>query len=120
MMPPRLKRQSTDDVDAACQILSSQYSIRLEEIAEDDGGIFGPMKDLKAQHYYTEEGALLDQQYTGQDLKKVIKVISLCHINSCLTFYKKEITKSLPSQIEVNSRGSMFIRYDEDSPQYLR
>ena len=49
-MPSRLKRQSTDDVDAACQSLSTQYSVRLEEITEDDGGIFGPMKDLKTQY----------------------------------------------------------------------
>lgn len=32
----------------------------------------------------------------------------------------REVTNTLPSLIDINTRGSMFIRYDDVSPQYLR
>jgi ubiquitin-protein ligase len=100
-MPPNLKRNTTVEIESACDRLQSKYAEFIDNL--DEMGAFGAM-NLKYVHHYKQYGMEHDAEISGETMKTIIK----------------EVTKTLPGQLEVHSRGSMFVRYDEDSPNYLR
>jgi ubiquitin-protein ligase len=100
-MPPNLKRNTTVEIEAACDCLQSVYANDIYELGDE--GCFGPMTDLKSHHYFTHQGSD-DSQISSETMKHIFK----------------EVTQILPKQLEALARGSMFVRYDDVCPQYLR
>ena len=101
-MPPSLRRSTTFDIEKACDSIQEKYAEVMSNL--EDIGVFGAMSNLKESHYYREHGKKHDSKISNSTMKQIIK----------------EVTKVLPGQLEVHARGSMFVRYDEDSPNYLR
>jgi ubiquitin-protein ligase len=62
------------------------------------------MENLKSNHYFTAHGEINDKQISKETMKRIMR----------------EVTKTFPSQIDLNPRGTVFVRYDEVSPQYMR
>lgn len=102
LLPPNLQRNTTFEIETACDRIQSSYVEAIRAL--DEGGVYGPMESLKLNHYYSSHGALHDPNISKETMKKIMR----------------EITKTLPGQIEINPRGTMFVRYDDVSPQYLR
>lgn len=99
--PPILRRNTTAEIEI--QLDEPQLSCTYEKHLLDDNEIFASQTNLKLQHHYYLHPP---DSGTGDAL----------HMKEIM----KEFRKTLPSQLEVNCRGSMFVRFDEESPQYLR
>jgi hypothetical protein len=98
--PPILRRNTTIEIEKQIdETLSSRYENRLLY----DNEVLTSQIGLKQHHYYflnPPEGSERDTLH----IKEIMK----------------ELSKTLPKQLEINARGSMFVRFDESSPQYIR
>lgn len=97
-MPPSLKRQTTVDRAKACEQIWDAYKEAIEDCEE---GQFNECEGLYDRSCYKSKA-------TGQPGPEVMKTIM------------KEIRKDLPKNIELDARASMFVRYDEDKPQFMQ
>jgi hypothetical protein len=95
-----LRRSTTSEIEIQIdEILSSTYKHRIL----DGNEVFQSQTGLKELHYYNH-----NPPESGGGEPLYMKDIM------------KELSKTLPKQLEVNARGSMFVRFDEEHPQYLR
>lgn len=102
--PPRgLMRALSTGREVELDSMSAVYREELEKIqAEfDDDGILKPMSGLRATHHF---GPKVPSETAGANTKKIFR----------------EVTRELVKSLTVEARGSMFIRYDADEPQFLR
>lgn len=95
-----LRRNTTIEIEEQIEEnVAASYVSRLRE----NNDVFASATSLKEKHYYfhnpPETGA-------GEPL----------HMKEIM----KELSKTLPKEIEINARGSMFVKFDEDSPQYIK
>lgn len=108
IMPSKFKRQTTDDIERSCDSLRELYEQSLTNLSSGDTentlGVHGPQPNLKDSHYYRSHGEASDLLISKDTMKHIVR----------------EVTRTLPKQMDVNSRGSMFVRYDEENPQYIR
>jgi len=124
-MPLSLKRQTTADRAAACDGIWNSYIEAIEGIEEPDGA-FGGMENITQDHH---DRHLLNDEFQATSLKAIVKEVRVCFgvdldvRRFVLTFtmkLAKQIRNVLPKQIEISSRASMFVRYDEEHPQFMR
>jgi ubiquitin-protein ligase len=99
--PPELCRQTTQDRARQCDLIFDAYVEAMENL-DMPNGIYGPLAGLKEKNIFN--GQSDDNSYTSEVSKKIMK----------------EITMTLPSQLEISPRAAMFVRFDEDKPQYLK
>lgn len=97
-LPPSLKRQSTVDRAKACEQIWDSYK---EQIEDCEKGQFEEEEGLFDRSCYKSKG-------TGAPGPEVMKTIM------------KEIRKDLPKNIELSANASMFVRYDDEKPQYMQ
>jgi len=97
-MPPTLKRQTTIERARFCDEIRGAYN---KEVEACEVGQIAGVEGLVARHHYKSKAAT---EPGDQALKALIK----------------EIRKDLPKQAELGPRASMFVRYDEDQPQFMQ
>jgi hypothetical protein len=87
------------------QALTS-YVDKIKQIDEEcDGeGICSPMEGLKETNYYFIKQGMAAAATGTANMRAIMK----------------ELCKELPAKLTVDARGSMFVRYDAESPQFLR
>ena len=94
LRPPTLRRNTTLEIEAQLdETLSTVY----EKNLLDDCEIFASQTNLKLQHHY-----YLNPPANGAG--------DALHMKEIM----KELSKTLPNQLEVNCRGAMFVRFDEE------
>lgn len=96
--PPTLRRNTTEEIEI--QLDETHLSCTYEKHLLDDNEIFASQTNLKLQHHY-----FLNPPESGAG--------DALHMKEIM----KEFSKTLPSQLEVNCRGSMFVRFDEERYQ---
>jgi len=97
-LPPSLKRQTTVDRAKNCESIWDSYK---EAIEECDEGQFTECEGLYDRSSYKSKA-------TGEPGPEVMKTIM------------KEIRKDLPKNIELSANASMFVRYDDEKPQFMQ
>lgn len=83
-----------------CLSLTDEYRAVIQET--DGLGVIGSLEGLKESSVFFQEHK--NDCITGSTMKSIMK----------------ELTKTLPKELEISPHGSIFIRYDEESPQFLR
>jgi len=97
-LPPLLQRNTSAEIEAQLdQHLSIHYDTRLNAIEP-----FGSQPNLKLKHHYFLHPPANSAQ-EPLHMKQIMKEIS-----------------ELPKKLEISARGSMFVRFDDDSPQFIR
>ena len=95
-----LRRNTTIEIEAQIdEELSSNY----EKYMREDNEVFASQTGIKERNYYYHHPV------EGHDREPL-------HMKEIM----KELSKTLPKELEINARGSMFVRFDEDSPQYIK
>jgi baculoviral IAP repeat-containing protein 6 len=95
-----LRRNTTIEIE--CHV-DEEISMNYETNIRDENEVFASQAGLMEHNYYYHHP--LD----GHDREPL-------HMKEIM----KELSKTLPKELEVNARGSMFVRFDEDNPQYLK
>jgi len=97
-LPPSLKRQTTVDRAKNCESIWDSYKEAIEDCEE---GQFMENEGLYDRSCYKSKA-------TGEPGPEVMKTIM------------KEIRKDLPKNIELSANASMFVRYDDEKPQFMQ
>jgi len=97
ILPPVLKRQTSIERAQACDLIWDEYKCQIENCEE---GQFSECEGLAARSCYNN----MKEEVSPEALKTIMK----------------EIRKELPKCLELGTRGSIFVRYDDDKPQFLQ
>jgi ubiquitin-protein ligase len=97
-LPPVLKRQTSTERAQECDLIWDNYKVAIESC---EVGQFASVEGLSARSCYAKNAST---EVSPETLKTIMK----------------EIRKELPKCLELGTRGSIFVRYDEDKPQFLQ
>mmetsp|Transcript_476 Transcript_476/g.628 ORF Transcript_476/g.628 Transcript_476/m.628 type:complete len:433 (-) Transcript_476:171-1469(-) len=97
-LPPSMKKQTTIDRANACESIWDEYITAIEDV----DGQFQPMENLAAVSHYKEKAE--GSEPTPEMMKRLMR----------------ELQRELPKDLVVSSRASMFVRFDEEEPRFLR
>jgi baculoviral IAP repeat-containing protein 6 len=97
-IPRVLKRQTSIERAQACDEIWDEYKCKIESC---DVGQFSDCEGLADRSCYKSKAST---EVNPEALKTIMK----------------EIRKELPKCLELGTRGSIFVRYDDDKPQFLQ
>jgi len=83
----------------ACDVIWDEYK---EAVENCDEGQCESIEGLASRHHYASKSG--SEDVSGEPIKAILK----------------EIKKDLPRNMELSSRAAMFLRYDEDKPQFIQ
>jgi len=113
-VPASLKRLNTtgrdEEIDSlayASQLRVGEKKVEQEEEEEEDNVLCAPLDGLKAMNSFANASGGNGREGAEGGSASIRKIM-------------KELTKELPKSLVADARGTIFVRYDADHPQYLR